>query len=148
MHGDKLIILTGLDKGKCVWKPELQAHNRGHFKFSNVDFLCLNIVEDDLPDGDVIFLRQVLQHLSNQHIQKVLDKCRKYSFWVVTEHLPADKNFKPNADINAGCGIRLLFNSGVDLMKPPFNVDAPIVRVLCEVPADNGVIRTTLFEWL
>ena len=131
----------------CDIVPELQAHNRGHFNFPNVDFLCLNIVEDDLPNGDVIFLRQVLQHLSNQHIQKVVDKCRKYRFWVVTEHLPADTNFKPNADINAGCGIRLLFNSGIDLMKPPFSVDAPITRVLCEVPADNGVIRTTLFEW-
>ena len=130
----------------CDIVPELQEYNRTKFSFLNVQFVCLNIVKDDLPDGDVIFLRQVLQHLSNEHIQKVMDKCRKYRRWVVTEHLPAGIDFKPNVDITAGCGIRILFNSGIDLIEPPFNVNGYITRILCEVPESGGVIRTTLFE--
>jgi len=148
--GDFNIGRNFVDKAEryyaCDIVPELQEYNRKHFSFLNVEFVCLNIVEDDLPDGDVIFLRQVLQHLSNEHIQKVIDKCRKYSRWVVTEHLPAGIDFKPNVDITAGCGIRVLFNSGIDLMKPPFSVNGYVTRVLCEVPENGGVIRTTLFE--
>ena len=131
----------------CDIVAELQEHNRNCFDFPNVEFLSLNAVEDSLPDGDIIFIRQVFQHLSNTHIQQVLEKCRKYPYWVITEHLPDTPGFQPNADITAGCGIRVLFNSGVVLTAPPFNVTGFTVRLLCEVPEEyGGVIRTLLFE--
>ncbi len=130
----------------CDIVDELQEYNRQHFAFQNVEFLRLNAIEDALPDGNVVFIRQVLQHLSNKHIQIVVEKCRKFDRWIVTEHLPAGADFTPNVDISAGCGIRPLFNSGVVLTAPPFNVSGYASRVLCEVPESGGVIRTVLFE--
>jgi len=130
----------------CDIVVELQEHNRKHFDFPNVEFLSLNAVDDTLPDGDIIFVRQVFQHLSNVHIQQALEKCQKYQRWVITEHLPSTSDFLPNTDITAGCGIRMLMNSGVVLTAPPFNVTGYATRVLCEVPEYGGVIRTILFE--
>jgi hypothetical protein len=130
----------------CDIVAELQEHNRRHFPFPNVEFLRLNAIDDNLPDGDVIFIRQVLQHLPNKDIRKILDKCCKYDRWVVTEHLPSGADFVPNVDIAAGCGFRPLFNSGVVLTAPPFSVAGYSSRVLCEVSEYGGVIRTILFE--
>ncbi len=124
----------------------MQEHNRQTFAFPNVEFLTLNAVDDPVPDGDIVFIRQVFQHLSNGHIQQVIGKCLKFKRWVITEHLPAMSGFQPNADITAGCGIRILVNSGVVLTAPPFNVTGYTTRVLCEVPEHGGLIRTTLFE--
>lgn len=130
----------------CDIVPELQEQNRKRFGLPHVEFLCLDIIEHDLPDGDVVFIRQVLQHLSNEHIRKVVAKCYKYHRWIITEHLPAERNFEPNVDIITGSGIRVLFDSGVVLTEPPFNVNGYATRVLCEVPEHDSVIRTTLFE--
>lgn len=130
----------------CDIVPELQAFNRTHFMQPNLEFLCLNIIEDDLPDGDIVLLRQVLQHLSNDQINNVVKKCQKYDKWVVTEHLPLGEKFRPNADMSAGSGIRLLINSGIVLTKPPFNVLDYKTRVLCEHEEYGGVIRTLFFE--
>ena len=130
----------------CDIVAELQAYNRTHFDFPNVEFLGLNAVDDALPDGDIIFIRQVFQHLSNAQIGQVLKKCQKFQRWVITEHLPGTPDFSPNADITAGCGIRMLFDSGVVLTAPPFNVTGYAIRLLCEVPEYGGVIRTILFE--
>lgn len=130
----------------CDIVPDLQEYNRQHFVFSNVEFLCVNAVENELPAGDVVCIRQVLQHLSNAQIQQVIDRCQKYGRWIVSEHLADASGFIPNVDISAGCGTRVLFKSGVVLTAPPFNVTGYSTRTLCEVYGYGGVIRTTLFE--
>lgn len=117
----------------------------GHVKFLN-----LNIVEDDLPDGDVCFLRQVLQHLSNQDIIKILPKLKKYNTVYITEHYPRDNNrIVPNRDMFSGARIRLYVNSGVYLDLPPFNIDKKALELILEIPTPElknelapGVIRT------
>lgn len=130
----------------CDIVAELQAFNRRKYAFNNVEFLCTNAVDDELPSGDVIVIRQVLQHLSNAQIEKILEKCRLFPLWVVTEHLPGSAVFVPNRDIEAGCGVRILFDSGVDLLAAPFSVRGYSSKVLCEVPEHGGIIRTLLFE--
>ena len=130
----------------CDIVADLQAFNRQKYAFDNVEFLCVNAVDDELPAGDVIIIRQVLQHLSNAQIQKILEKCHRFPRWVITEHVPASPSFVPNRDIGAGCGIRILFDSGVDLLAPPFSVQGYSHRLLCEVAEHGGIIRTTLFE--
>ena len=130
----------------CDIVSDLQEHNRKKFKFSNVKFHCLNAIDDVLPEGDVIVIRQVLQHLSNEQILKVIDKCYSFDKWIITDHLPSNSDFIPNLDISAGSGIRILFNSGVVLSEPPFSVTGYSSRILCEVSEYGGVIRTTLYE--
>jgi hypothetical protein len=129
----------------CDIVPELQEHNRRRYPRQTLHFPCVNIVDDALPDGDIVFIRQVFQHLGNAQIAKALEKCKKYDAWIVTEHLPGGDSFHPNIDISAGCGIRGLVKSGVVLTEPPFSLRGYDSRLLCEIPYHGDVIRTTLF---
>ena len=131
----------------CDVVPRLIEHNRQRFADLDVDFRCLDISEDPLPTGDVVFIRQVLQHLSNARIAKVLAKLSSYRFVVITEHIPLAK-FKPNVDMCTGQTIRLLQRpaSGVVVTAPPFNCAFSGQRTLCEVFQFGGVIRTIAYE--
>ena len=130
----------------CDIVPNLIAFNKKRYAGLNVEFRVLDLVEDELPEGDVVFIRQVLQHLSNDHIKKALPKLSaSYKYLVLTEHLPLRKSFEPNLDKPAGPKTRVSTESGLVLTKPPFNLRALDERVLCEVLEDGGVIRTTLY---
>jgi len=121
----------------------------------HVKFQCLDITKDDLPDGDICFLRQVLQHLSNGEILKILPKIKKYKVAFITEHYPKDNpDTVPNRDIRCGHSIRLYRDSGVYLDKPPFNIPAGALQLMLEVPGvgivkgyEQGVIRTYKLEF-
>jgi SAM-dependent methyltransferase len=135
----------------CDVVPSLIEFNKERFKGLDVDFRVVDIAEDDLPKGDVVFVRQVLQHLSNEHISKALPKiASNYKFLVLTEHLPARRDFKPNLDKPAGPEVRLAVDSGVVVTSAPFGLKAKAERVLCDVPEQSphgGRIRTTLYQF-
>jgi SAM-dependent methyltransferase len=126
--------------------PSLIKRNNKFFSSENVKFICANAIKDDLPAGDLCLIRQVLQHLSNQDIMKILEKCRIYKYVIVTEHIPADKDAVPNLDMGPDWDIRLKKNSGVYLDKPPFNYKT---LTLLDVDPEhkgfsNSIIRTSL----
>lgn len=127
--------------------PELIARNQQEFKADNLEFRCLDIAKDDLPAGDCVILRQVLQHLSNVEVKQVVDKLSNYRYVLLTEHLP-DGDFIPNLDIISGQGIRLRKGSGLDLLKDPFNLKINNERILTSThyPGGKGVIVTKLYE--
>ena len=54
----------------------LIERNKTLFKRDNLEFLCLDIVKDELPKADCVIIRQVLQHLSNTEIQHILKKLK------------------------------------------------------------------------
>ncbi len=85
-----------------------------------MEFRCLDIAVDELPKGDCVILRQVLQHLSNAEVHCVLRKLVDFKYVIVTEHIP-DGDFSPNKDIISGQGIRLKKQSGLDILASPFN---------------------------
>jgi len=128
----------------CDVVPELIARNRREFRFRGLTFEVVNAVEDDLPDGDIVCVRQVLQHLNNRQIGAIVSKLGKYRQWVITEALPGT-SFKSNVDKAAGEHIRLVSGSGVVLTEPPFDVKPSKELVLCEVPQYGGVVRTTSY---
>jgi hypothetical protein len=134
----------------CDVVPELIEHNRQRFRSLDVDFRQLDICNDPLPPGDIVFIRQVLQHLSNYDVQKVLGKVKQnYRLLILTEHLPSSEQFRPNVDHKMGRGIRLSAGSGLVITDPPFSFVATSEKVLCEVlPCDEngGLIRTTLYK--
>jgi SAM-dependent methyltransferase len=117
-----------------------------------VIFLKQDIIDSELPDGDVCTVRQVLQHLSNDQILQILGKIGKYKWVFITEHYPSDDaNPIPNIDKVHGGGIRLDRNSGVYLSEPPFTIRAGNLEKVLEVclpprgdGKDAGVIRTYL----
>ncbi|MEO8403094.1 MAG: class I SAM-dependent methyltransferase [Chitinophagaceae bacterium] len=128
-------------------------YNNVHFSSDRVKFKSLDATIDILPKADLITIRQVLQHLSNEQIMIILDKALKAGKNVIiTEHLLDDENILPNIDKSAGPDVRIYFNSGVYIDKPPFNV--VIKEKLLEYKEDFNVfgklkpakIRTFLVE--
>lgn len=127
---------------------DLIKHNKEKFKANNLEFHCLDIAKDDLPNGDCAILRQVLQHLSNTEIKSITDKLRAFKYVILTEHIPQGE-FIPNIDIISGQGIRLKKQSGVNLLAPPFNLKVKEEKELLSIPLEKGkgVIVTTLYKF-
>lgn len=129
---------------------ELIQSNREHFDSDNVRFLCLDIITDDLPSGELCLIRQVLQHLSNAQIATILGKLGKYKYVLITEHYPPpSKCVIPNKDKPHGPDTRISDNSAVYLDLPPFNMR--LSHIMLEVPVTSstdvdGTIRTFLIE--
>ena len=132
----------------CDVVPELIAFNRAKYAGMDVRFRVVDAVSDPLPAGSVAILKQVLQHLSNDHISQVLAKLESFSHAIVTEHLPADEVFIPNRDQPTGSGIRLNASpaGGVVVTEPPFGLAVRSQRTLCTLPHMSGLLTTTLYE--
>lgn len=126
---------------------ELIDRNKEKFKSDNLEFLFLDIAEDELPSGECAILRQVLQHISNAEVQQIVNKLTDYKYVIVTEHIP-EGTFEPNKDIISGQGIRLKKQSGIDLLAPPFDLKVKEEKQLLSLPAINskGIIVTMLYE--
>jgi hypothetical protein len=136
--------------------PDVIAQNQKRYSDLDVDFRVIDFAVDDLPPGDVVFVRQVFQHLSNDEIGRAVARLREtYPKLVLTEHLPLATDFVPNIDIQTGPGIRLAINSGVDITRAPFEVPIANATVLCEVTLEKiaadgsppSRYRTTLYEF-
>jgi hypothetical protein len=130
----------------CDVVPGLIADNRRRYADLDVRFEVVNIASDPLPPGDVVLVRQVLQHLSNADIGAALAKLGAYQYAIVTEHLPARQGFKANVDKPSGAQIRIYFDSGIVLTEPPFSLKPLSETVLCELPQLNGMIRTIAYK--
>jgi hypothetical protein len=130
----------------CDIVPELIRHNERVFAGIDVAFQCLNISVDPLPPGDIVFLRQVLQHLSNEQISRVVTKLMQYRFLILTEHLPDKSVFTSNLDHESGSGLRLARDSGVVLTSAPFNLRVKSHTTLCSVRHFGGIIQTDAYE--
>ena len=127
--------------------PELIVYNKKKFRGDHLEFKTLDIAKEELPKGDVVILRQVLQHLSNAEIQAVVEKLYDYKYILLTEHLP-EGDFEPNIDIISGQGIRLKKHSGVDLSAAPFDIQVKEENCLISIPSRGfkGKLVTTLFS--
>ncbi|GMN09980.1 class I SAM-dependent methyltransferase [Croceitalea sp. MTPC9] len=125
---------------------ELIERNKKLFTDEKLSFQCLNIVEESLPKTDCILVRQVLQHLSNNDIKKVVEKFKAYKYVIVTEHLPK-RTFMANLDKITGANIRLSRNSGVVLHENPFNIAAKSREELLRIKYNKGIIVTTLYNF-
>ncbi|WP_066217912.1 class I SAM-dependent methyltransferase [Formosa haliotis] len=125
---------------------DLITHNKNNFNQTHLEFQCLDIATAPLPTADCVFLRQVLQHLSNTEIQRILEKLKDFKYIILTEHIP-EGDFIPNIDIISGQGIRLKKQSGVNILAAPFNFKIKEEQELLAINlgSNKGVILTTLY---
>jgi SAM-dependent methyltransferase len=134
----------------CDVVGALIERNKRKFSDVQVDFRRIDIIEDGLPNGDIVFLRQVLQHLSNAQISQVVRKLYQYKFVIVTEHVPARRDYQPNRDKATGGGIRLRQGSGVVLTAQPFLLKVKSETVMCTTSESldhrPGLVTTMLYE--
>ncbi len=109
--------------GYDVVKP-LIAHNKKLFATDRTDFRLKDAVNGKIQGGDLLIIRQVLQHLDNKSIAKITEKFSNYKYVIVTEHqiseVYGDKVI-PNLDKGTDAYNRVVLFSGVYLDKPPFN---------------------------
>ncbi len=127
--------------------PDLIERNQNTFSDEKLTFSCLDIAADAWPSGECVILRNVLQHLSNAEILRIVKKLPDFKYVVLTEHVP-EGDFIPNTDIISGQGIRLKKGSGVNLLAPPFNFKVKDEEQLLFVPSKDaaGVVVTTLYK--
>jgi SAM-dependent methyltransferase len=151
--GRRLLPLCSRYVGVDIVAP-LVARNESLFGNGTIRFVHADVVEAELPHGDVAILRHVLQHLSNREIGEILRKLPAYRWVLITEHYPTDNPaIVPNRDMVHGGYVRVHENSGVYLSEPPFDVPGTALTGVLEVPgielgegSDRGVIRTFLYE--
>lgn len=131
----------------CDIVQPLIDFNKEKYKSLNVDFKVLDLTKDEIPQADIVFIRQVLQHLSNEQIKKALPQISsKFKYLVLTEHLPDTQSFTHNLDKPAGPDLRLGIESGIVLTSPPFNLKVIEENHLCQVAEYGGIIKTTLYK--
>ncbi len=143
--GGRLADLAG-HYHACDIVPELIARNRRLPMPAHVSFHLLDAVTDPLPQGDVVIVKQVLQHLANDHIAAILRKLAQYPVWIITEHLPAGQ-FTPNRDKLAGSLTRLALHSGIVPTEKPFDVEPRTTEVLSVVNEDGNRIKTVAYRF-
>lgn len=130
----------------CDIVPELIAFNQRKFAGLDVDFRVLNAFEEDVPEGDVLFVRQVLQHMGNADILRLLPKFKRFKYIVFTDHRPVIDQYHPNLDIQTGAFTRLKKNSALSLTNHPFYLEPRHSYSLGAVFSEGGMIVTTLFQ--
>jgi hypothetical protein len=134
----------------CDISSAIIAQNERRFShLSNVEFGTLDATVEPLPEADIVSIRQVLQHLSNEQIAAIVPKLSAFKYAIITEEVP-EGPFVPNVDHHSGFTTRLTESrSGVDLAKAPFHMPHRRATIVCElknaVPV-AGLVRTTIYE--
>ncbi len=127
----------------CDIAPKLVDYNQQQFGHAGkISFHHINVASGPLPDGDIVTIREVFQHLSNETILAALANLRRsFKRAIVTESVyrsPA----APNLDIVSGYRTRDGLKSGVYLDLAPFSLRV-LEQVDCPVSNDE-VLRTVV----
>jgi hypothetical protein len=148
--GDFAVGSRLLDLAQHYWAcdvvPELIARNRRLFAALNLSFHVVDAVTDPLPRGDIVIVKQVLQHLRNDQISSIVRKLSQYPRWIISEHLPRGE-FVPNHNKLASDLNRLHLNSGIVLTEEPFRIEPKATEVLCEALEGGSLIRTVAYRF-
>jgi hypothetical protein len=110
----------------CDIVPELIGAHTANVQDPRASFRELDIVSGDLPDGDICLVREVLQHLCNSDVSRVLKKLGKYKHVYITEARPVILEGPANPDKPSGPGVRWDWRTGrgrgIELDQPPFGL--------------------------
>jgi hypothetical protein len=129
----------------------LDRNIKKYSHIKNLEFRKLDLGHDTLPEGDICFIRQVLQHISNQDIINFCNKLNYYNpykYLIVTEHLPLIEKFTYNLDKPSGPKTRLGIGSGVILHKPPFNLKFNTFYELSNSINLDSKIKTIVYKFI
>ena len=106
----------------CDIASNVVAHNNESFTSPSIEFRQLDITRDEPPSGDIVTIREVLQHLSNHSVARALDNLqKKFKTAIITESVPIEPA-AVNLDMDSGRWTRDYQNSGVYVDLPPFNL--------------------------
>jgi 2-polyprenyl-3-methyl-5-hydroxy-6-metoxy-1,4-benzoquinol methylase len=110
---------------------EIIQHNKEAYQRQHVRFLRLNLVQDELPQVDLMLCRDGLVHLSFEDVFKSLNNmCKSKSRYLLATTF-TDREI--NQDILSGQWRTL------NLERPPFNLCRPMSVINEECPHRNGI---------
>ncbi len=119
---------------------ELINENIEKFKRANINFQVIDLLEDDIPDSDLLFCRDCLVHFSFEDIFKALKSIKKTNskYFLTTNFVERNHN----CDIPTGAW------RTINLCKPPFNFPEPSLIILenC-TEANNQFSDKSLSLW-
>jgi hypothetical protein len=98
--------------------PEVVEANNRHFASQDVRFVHADARAVELPQADLLLMKDVLQHWTNAEVAGFLPTLRRYPFALIT-------NTTNRVDVNRDCATgsyRFL-----ELTRPPFNLRAAVV---------------------
>ncbi|MBC2714983.1 MAG: class I SAM-dependent methyltransferase [Desulfobacteraceae bacterium] len=142
---------SGIDMGEAHYigvdiYDKLIKYNIEHYSDERHEFLVLDIVEDDIPAGDLCLVTLVLYILSFDEVFSILRKLNQFRYVLITDG-QADVNPRVRKNIDKKTDKytrRDYFNNGFYLELPPFELD---LTVVCEYQIPSGeIIRTVLLE--
>lgn len=146
------VASSGIDMGSARYVgldiyDQLIARNREQFGDDRHEFHVVDLVEDDLPPGDLALATMVLYLMSHDDVWSVLRKLSQYRYALITDGqpiIPPDerRNIDKPTDKYTP---RDWYGSGFWLELPPFSLDC---EVLCEHPLPGGeIMRTVIVEF-
>ncbi len=121
---------------------DIIEQNNVHYADKSHTFLCRDVVNHEVPRGDLIFCKDVLQHLSDSDIRSVLNNFKKSeaAFLFTTTYF----NTKKNVNISSGDGRPL------NLLLPPFNFPEPLIsfdEISAETDCCMRALRKRMSLW-
>jgi SAM-dependent methyltransferase len=141
-------ILTRLDRKVsyvgCDVASKVIAYNQATHGRDGVEFRHVDASQGPLPEGDLVLVREVLQHLSNDTIHRALANMRAaYPVAIITEAVW--KNPKAtNVDFVSGFHTRDMLESGIYLELAPFNLKV-LDEYVCTC-SPNEDLRTLVID--
>lgn len=96
--------------------PHMVEKANQQFAKKNIKFLHADAIHDELPPADLLLCKEVLQHLPNKDILKILGQLHKYKYCIITNDVDYPSCSSANLDIP------MAQYRTIDLAKPPFNL--------------------------
>jgi SAM-dependent methyltransferase len=119
---------------------ELVDFNNQKFANSQTSFIKLDVISDELPDVDLIFVRDCLVHFNDENIKLFFKNLVSSNIkYVLTTNFPLTRN---NYDISMG-NFRL-----INLQRKPYNLPKEIDILFEECTENYGQVQDkSLFLW-
>ena len=125
----ELMDWSGVDYVGVDVVPEVIEANQRRDTPDNVSFECLDALTEELPGGDVLIVKDVLQHWPNADVLRLLDAAEeRFTFTMVTNDVSSKSHpAKVNSDIALGDW------RPIDIERAPFDrvaidhIDYPVL---------------------
>lgn len=116
----KHINLNGINYIGGDIVDELIINNNKKYKERNINFRVLNLIDDDLPEVDMILVRDCFIHLSENLILKTIKNLKRSKIkYLLTNNF---SGFSPNQNIKTGTFRRVNFNIAPYHLSQPLEI--------------------------
>ena len=133
----------GIDvSSKIIKKNQLQ------YKSERLSFVQIDACTQTIPKGNIVFLRQVLQHLDNQSISSLLSNLSSntHEWLIVTEHIPSKPYVANLEHTGKRHQTRLNIDSGIVFDLEPFLYQYSCKIALLSYYGFGGIIKTYAYK--